>query len=219
MRQLPSLFNQRGLLLYNSVVDQRLSLRSGAAAAIQLVERTHVVKVSKLQGFVMSRPFRRMQMFASWLGWRGLQIFDVAPWPEAFESHKGLDRLYFYQTPDRKFFLNINEVPGGQSFTHRATIRAERYGIAGIDGIHFALYDDIDRLRIECHRLLPMLSRNNWKSRSWRKQRMDAPDVSLWPSKKKIRGKCRSQSSAAFGRRNIGFSLLTDSTLVTRRDS
>jgi hypothetical protein len=134
-----------------------------------------------------------MQMFASWLGWRGLQIFDVAPWPEAFESHKGLDRLYFYQTPDRKFFLNINEVPDGQSLTHRATIRAERYGIAGIDAIHFALYDDIDRLRIECDRLLPMLSRDNWKARSWRKQRMEAPDIRLLPSKKKIRGKCRSQ--------------------------
>ena len=80
-----------------------------------------------------SRPLYRMRSFASLLGWHGLQLDSFKPWPEGIAAEKGLDRIYLYQTPDDKFNLQINEHPLDQTTTHKATIKADRYGVIRID--------------------------------------------------------------------------------------
>lgn len=91
-------------------------------------------------------------------------------------------------TPDLKFNLQVNENPIGQSVTHQATIKADRYGIRNIGWHHFTLFDDDNELSCEAERLRPWLDRNLYKNRRWlREFKAKHPDM-LLPSRKKRRG-------------------------------
>lgn len=125
-----------------------------------------------------------MRKFASLLGWNGLELFVVGP-------IDGVGFVSFYQTPDEKFNLQINEIPSGQCSTHQATVKASRYGISSIGWVPFTLFDDPLKLKEEAMRIRPGLDRKNWKSKIWRRQQRFEDGVTLPCSKKKLRGYTR----------------------------
>ena len=129
------------------------------------------------------RPIARVREFATLLGWKGLQLFlhrshahGVIPW---------------YQTPDNKFNLQINESPIGQIVRYQATIKADRYGITAMDYVSFELFDDQQSFESEAERIRPYLSRANWKLKTWRDARRLKPGLIMPKSKKKRRGRRR----------------------------
>jgi len=129
------------------------------------------------------RPKGRLREFAALLGWNGLELFlhhsddhGVIPW---------------YQTPDEKFNLQINENPIGQTKQYHATVKADRYGITAVEFVPFELFDDQASFESEAARVLPELSRSNWKSKTWRNARLRKPGVIKPRTKKKPRGRRR----------------------------
>ena len=138
-----------------------------------------------------SKPIARMRWFASLLNWRGLQLERVVFTDEQIAEwnvpQSGI--VTYYMTPDLKFNLQINETPNGQSVTHQATIKADRYGIANIGWHPFTLNEENDSLRAEAERLRPWLERNNYKNRKWLRQfKRENPEM-LLRTRKKRRGR------------------------------
>ncbi|NLS92320.1 MAG: hypothetical protein GXX96_09095 [Planctomycetaceae bacterium] len=138
-----------------------------------------------------AKPIHRMRWFASLLHWHGLQLERIVPPPDEAAGLRipepGI--IAFYMTTDWKFNLQINETPIGQSVTHQATIKADRYGINRIDWHPFTLFDDDEELKHEAERLRPWLDRKLYKDRKWlRAFRQYHPEL-LLPSRKKCRGR------------------------------
>ena len=77
MPQTPSFFNQRGLSLYNRLVGQRLSLRSGAASATQpvgqlnepMVQTGHPSNLSDIGMILRANTFATIGMILSVTMW------------------------------------------------------------------------------------------------------------------------------------------------------
>ena len=129
------------------------------------------------------RPKAPLREFARLLGWNGLELFLH------HSKHYGI--LPSYQTPDVKFNLQINENPIGQTRQYQATVKADRYRITAIKWIPFELFDDQSEFESEAARILPSVSRANWKSKAWRNARLLQPGLILPKSKKKLRGRRR----------------------------
>ena len=131
----------------------------------------------------LDRPVAHMRAFAALLGWNGLQLF--------LYNIEDIGIIPMYQTPDDKFNLQINESPIGQTKNYQATVKADRYGITAIDWIPFELFDDQPSIESEAERILPYLSRTNWKSKTWRITRRLESGLILPKTKKKLRGQRR----------------------------
>jgi len=137
---------------------------------------------------LQSKPLERMRRFASLLNWRGLQLeWHIVP-PEEDQPPKITDIISYYITTNSKLYLQINEIPLGQSVTHEASVVAFRYGILNIGWHPFTLYEDDDALRAEAERLRTYLDRKLFKSRSGVKAIKRMPGTTLSPSRKKQRG-------------------------------
>jgi hypothetical protein len=139
-----------------------------------------------------SKPIARMRWFASLLNWRGLKlertIFSADEIRKWDLPSSGI--IAFYMTTDWKFNLQINENPIGQSFTHQATIKADRYGILHIGWHPFNLFDDDSELRGEVERLRPWLDRKLYKNHKWlREFRLQHPEMLLGSNKKRRGGR------------------------------
>ncbi len=117
------------------------------------------------------QPLARMRYFAAILGWRGLQLEYVRLSDE--EAARGQiphGLVIYYITTDLKFNLQINTYPHGQCRIHKATVKADRYGIVHVGWHDFELHGDDQRLQQEVERLSPWLTRKNFKDRTWRRQ-------------------------------------------------
>lgn len=101
-----------------------------------------------------SKPVGQLWTLASALGWRGLDMWQHA---------SGGDVVTWYTTSDRKFFIQINEHPPGQTNTYAACVYADRYGIC--TGWHTFTLADTDAVDF----LLPWLRRRAFKDRNWRR--------------------------------------------------
>ena len=138
-----------------------------------------------------SKPIGRMRWFASHLNWRALQLERIIFSQDEIEKWNVPDSgiITYYMTPDLKFNLQINETPNGQSCTHQATIKADRYGIGNIGWHPFTLHEDDASLLGEVERLRPWLERNQYKNRKWLRQfKSEHPEL-LFPTRKKRRGR------------------------------
>ena len=140
-----------------------------------------------------SKPIARMRWFASLLKWHGLELShhvfssdEIARW-----NFHAAGILVTYMTPDLKFNLQINEHPIGQTVTHQATIKAERYGIVHIGWHSFTLFEDDEELRREAERLRPWLDRNLYKNQAWLRDFKAQHAELLLGSRKKRRGRRR----------------------------
>ena len=129
------------------------------------------------------RPKARLRQFATLLGWNGLELF--------LHHSKEHGIIPWYQTTDDKFNLQINENPIGQTAQYQATVKAERYGITAIDWVPFELFNDQSSFESEAARILVYVSRANWKTKTWRNDRLLKPGLILPKSKKKLRGRRR----------------------------
>lgn len=137
---------------------------------------------------LQSKPLERMRRFASLLNWRGLHLeWHIIP-PEEDQPPKITDIISYYITTNSKLYLQINEIPLGQSVTHQASVVAFRYGIINIGWHPFTLYEDDDALLAEAERLRPCLDRKRFKSSSGLKAIKSMPGTTLTPSRKKQRG-------------------------------
>lgn len=102
-----------------------------------------------------SKPLYGLRAFARALGWRGLDM-----WQHMMDNG---DIVIWYQTSDRKFFVQINENHVGQTDTYAVAVYADRYGIC--TGWHtFELSDDRS-----AESLIAWLQRRQFKDRSWRR--------------------------------------------------
>ena len=121
---------------------------------------------------VAQQPYARMQYFAALLGWRGLSLFSHRIPDEVIGPDVNIPDgiVIYYCTSDQKFFLQINTDSNDQTRFHRATVRAERYGIINIGWHPFELFDEDERLIAEAKRLMPMLGRQWYKDRKWRRE-------------------------------------------------
>jgi hypothetical protein len=121
------------------------------------------------QEILERQPLQRMQYFAALLGWRGLQLESVRL-PEVSAKDNIPDGIViYYATTDRKFFLQINTWPHGQTRKYSATVRADRYGIPNIGWHPFELFED-GRIESETQRLMAILHRKLFKDGLWRRQ-------------------------------------------------
>ena len=126
---------------------------------------------SDIQRTLATQPLARMQQFAELLGWRGLRLGHVRLCDdEAARADAPDGMVIFYQTTDEKFNLQINTYPHGQCRQHRATVKAERYGIRHVGWHEFELLDDPDKLRQEADRLRPWLDRRLFRDAKRRRQ-------------------------------------------------
>ena len=103
----------------------------------------------------------KLREFAELLGWRGLQACTV-----------DLDgrEITWFETTDKKFYLQINPQPVGSRNHFRATVIATRYGLP-LDavGFHdFDLQDEKMSLKVSSEDLYPILGRRNFKNKPWR---------------------------------------------------
>ena len=116
------------------------------------------------QAILEAQPIAELRRFAELLGWRGLQ-----------HRHVTLDNgrlCVFFQTTDEKLNLQINPHPIEQTTHFRATVNATRYGFP-LDavGFHdFSLTGNDDDLRRTAEKLKPILSRQNFRDKEWRKR-------------------------------------------------
>jgi hypothetical protein len=112
-----------------------------------------------------SKPLARIRRFASLLGWNGLQLEYIRFSPEEIVKYNvpSSGIITNYMTTDLKFNLQINELPNGQSHTHQATIKADRYGIRNIGWRPFEMFEDDQQLIQEVERLRPWLDRRLYK--------------------------------------------------------
>lgn len=124
----------------------------------------------ELKRILNAQPLAQMQHFARELGWKGLRLEHAClSDDEASKAGVGSGVVIFYATTDPKFFLQINTWPHGQFGTHRATVRADRYGVFHVGWHEFVLHDDERLLAMEADRLKPWLFRRQFKDRKWRK--------------------------------------------------
>ncbi len=131
-----------------------------------------------------------MRWFASLLNWHGLQLEQVLLSSEepAELTTPAPGIITYYMTPDRKFNLQINEVPVGQAMTHQATIKADRYGIKNVGWHAFNMFDGDDELRCEAERLRPWLDRKLYRNSRWLREFKSTHPSMLLPSRKRRRG-------------------------------
>jgi hypothetical protein len=130
--------------------------------------RSAMTSDTELRPLLREQPLQRMRWFAALLGWRGLQLGSVCDFVVR-EGEKIPVVVIYYYTTDAKFFLQINTFPHGQTRTHRATVRADRYGIFHVGWRDFELNDDGAVLEA-AERLKPWLGRRNFKDRKWRRR-------------------------------------------------
>jgi hypothetical protein len=126
-----------------------------------------------------------LRQFAELLGWRGLRTYKV--------NVEGRIITWF-ETTDKKFFLQINPHPVGNLTPFRATVIAMRYGIP-LDAVGFHDFDlkgDEASLNHRADELLPILGRHNFKRREWRRRLLNEYSRRMaehghgvgWPSKR-----------------------------------
>lgn len=129
-----------------------------------------VLSNADVRAILAAQPVLRMQRFAAMLGWRGLQLEHVRV--DMLENHKldGPAIVIYYTTTDRKFFLQINTHPHGQTRLHQATVIAWRYGMHSVGWHAFELFDEDQQLIAEGKRLEPLLARSLVKDRNWRRR-------------------------------------------------
>jgi hypothetical protein len=122
-----------------------------------------------------AKPLARMRQFAALLGWHGLELGYIRFTPEEIRKYDAPESgiIVDYMTTDLKFNLQINEVLNGQSTSHQATIKADRYGIINIGWHPFELSEDDAKMKEEAERLRPWLDRRLYKNAKWRRF--------LWP--------------------------------------
>jgi len=144
---------------------------------------------------LMTKPHARMRRFAELLNWRGLQMEWIIYAREeiAWQSVPEPYVVTYYITSDVKFNLQINEKPDGQSLTHQATVKADRYGIRDVGWHPFTLFDNDKELLGEAERLRPWIDRRTYKDPRRRHTLKLANCVTLLPSRKKHRGKERAR--------------------------
>jgi hypothetical protein len=125
----------------------------------------------ELHRILDAQPLPRMRFFASLLGWNDLQLEYVRlPEDEAQRGSVCGCVVIFYMTTDPKFNLQINTYPHGQCRHHRATVKADRYGIINVGWHDFQLCEDDTRLCADVERLTPWLRRDQFKDRAWRRE-------------------------------------------------
>ena len=133
----------------------------------------------ELNRALAAQPLPRMRLFASLLGWNGLQLEHVRL-TNSEQAKVGSGVVIFYMTTDPKFNLQINTFPHGQCRHHRATVKAERYRIINVGWQDFDLPDDDQLLLAEIDRLKPWLYRPQFKKREWCRQFIKAhPELAL----------------------------------------
>jgi hypothetical protein len=115
---------------------------------------------------LLGKPYWRLRWFASLLGWKGLR----QEWIDFGDDELAAARIVvWYETTDKKFSIQINENPIGQSRQYEAAILSWRYGIGPIGwnqgGWHpFELFDGDRALRAEADRLRPRLGRQQFRN-------------------------------------------------------
>ena len=130
-----------------------------------------MISDADLHRLLAAQPLSRMRHLASLLGWNGLQLEYLRV--RDSETHSQLPQntvVIFYTATDAKFNLQINTYPHGQSRTHQATVKAERYGITNVGWHHFELPDDDALLVTTAEALKPWLYRPLFKNRQWVRQ-------------------------------------------------
>jgi hypothetical protein len=137
------------------------------------------------------QPKAKIEYFAGLLGWHGIRLWKVLLSDDDIRTAKLKNALVIcYETTDEKFNLQINPHPIGQTRTYRATVKAERYGIANVGWHDFELFDDEETLRREADRLRPWLERRQFKNPKLRREFIAAhPEIPLYPTKERSRRK------------------------------
>lgn len=147
-----------------------------------------MISDSEIRRVLEGQPLGRMRLFASLLGWNGLQLEHVRL-PEgsvAVDGNVGV--LVYYMTTDPKFNLQINVHPSGQARHYHATVKAERYRITNVGWHDFELTDDNQSLLAEAEQLKPWLYRPQFKNREWCREFIKAHPKMAFPDLKR-RGK------------------------------
>jgi hypothetical protein len=139
-----------------------------------------------IQRILSVQPLYRMRLFASLLGWKGLQL-EHFRWKQEDDHESALGVAIYYTTTDVKFNLQINCQPHGQIRHYRATIKADRYGIISVGWHDFELHEDDQRLFAEVERLKPWLRRDQFKDRAWRRQFIAQHPELAYPHSKRRR--------------------------------
>lgn len=148
-----------------------------------------MISDSELRRVLERQPLGRMQLFASWLGWNGLQLEHVSLSEGSIAVNGDVGVLVYYMTTDLKFNLQINVHPSGQPRRYHATVNAERYGIRNVGWHDFEITDDDQSLLAEAERLKPWLFRPQFKKKEWRREFIDAhPELAI-PNLKRGRGR------------------------------
>ncbi len=130
-----------------------------------------MISHGELQRIRSAQPLGRMRDLAARLGWRGLELEHVRLRDaEAERANIANGIVIFYMTTDLKFNLQINTYPHGQCRTHRATVKADRYGIVNVGWHDFVLHDDDSALDQEIARMHPWLYRSHFKDPVWRRR-------------------------------------------------
>lgn len=106
--------------------------------------------------FDSTKPLMQLRAFAGALGWHGLEM-----WQHTWDDGR---IVTWYETTDRKFFLQVNEHPCYQTETYSAAVYAGRYGIC--TGWHSFKLADPDASSA----LAPWLNRCQFKDRVWRRE-------------------------------------------------
>jgi hypothetical protein len=124
-----------------------------------------------LRQLLQQQPIGLIAYFAGLLGWTAVKLEYIRiPKQGPHKQATLVDRLLFYYiTPDENFNLQINTYPPNQTICHRATIKAERYGIQNVGWHEFRLGDN-DLVKCEAARLAPWLRRSNFTNTEWRNQ-------------------------------------------------